>query len=149
MVAAGMTPRRSSSPRRSNSAEFLRLDDVGTVAAGKSADFLVLDANPLDDITNTRKIAPRLPARRGRRSRRHQDAHERPRHELESVVHPSLASGSIDGSALIRPPNTGPWVAAMQTRAVPAAWDGSRDSMVRNAPGAELALNVVVICSLG
>jgi imidazolonepropionase-like amidohydrolase len=27
------------------------------VAAGKSADFLVLDANPLDDITNTRRIA--------------------------------------------------------------------------------------------
>jgi imidazolonepropionase-like amidohydrolase len=27
------------------------------VAAGKSADFVVLDANPLDDITNTRKIA--------------------------------------------------------------------------------------------
>jgi imidazolonepropionase-like amidohydrolase len=25
--------------------------------AGKSADFIVLDANPLDDITNTRKIA--------------------------------------------------------------------------------------------
>jgi len=27
------------------------------VAAGKSADFVVLDANPLDDITNTRKIS--------------------------------------------------------------------------------------------
>jgi imidazolonepropionase-like amidohydrolase len=27
------------------------------MASGKSADFLVLDANPLDDITNTRKIA--------------------------------------------------------------------------------------------
>jgi len=27
------------------------------VAVGKSADFVVLDANPLDDITNTRKIS--------------------------------------------------------------------------------------------
>jgi imidazolonepropionase-like amidohydrolase len=31
--------------------------DAGTLQAGKSADFIVLDANPLDDITNTRRIA--------------------------------------------------------------------------------------------
>jgi imidazolonepropionase-like amidohydrolase len=36
---------------------LLRLDDLGTIAPGKSADFIVLDANPLDDITNTRKIS--------------------------------------------------------------------------------------------
>jgi imidazolonepropionase-like amidohydrolase len=29
---------------------------VGTVATGGSADFLVLDADPLADITNTRRI---------------------------------------------------------------------------------------------
>jgi imidazolonepropionase-like amidohydrolase len=34
----------------------MQLDDRGTLAAGKVADFLVLDANPLDDITNTRRI---------------------------------------------------------------------------------------------
>jgi len=39
------------------SAEFLRLRDRGILAAGKSADFLVLNADPLSDIANTRKIA--------------------------------------------------------------------------------------------
>ena len=33
------------------------MTDSGTIEAGKSADLLVLDANPLDDITNTRKIS--------------------------------------------------------------------------------------------
>jgi imidazolonepropionase-like amidohydrolase len=32
-------------------------NDMGTLTAGKTASFLVLDANPLDDITNTRRIA--------------------------------------------------------------------------------------------
>ncbi len=56
MVAAGMTPSDVIVASTKNSAEFLRLDDAGTIAAGKRADFLVLDANPIDDITNTRKI---------------------------------------------------------------------------------------------
>ena len=48
----------------------MRMTDAGTVAAGKSADFLVLDANPLDDITNTRRISERLLLRgNGGRSR--------------------------------------------------------------------------------
>jgi imidazolonepropionase-like amidohydrolase len=57
MVAAGMTPAQVITASTSAAAEFLGLDDLGTVASGKSADFIVLDANPLDDITNTRRIA--------------------------------------------------------------------------------------------
>ncbi|OFW35705.1 MAG: hypothetical protein A3J28_18325 [Acidobacteria bacterium RIFCSPLOWO2_12_FULL_60_22] len=57
MVAAGMTPAQVITAATRNSADLLQLTDVGTVQAGKSADFIVLDANPLDDITNTRRIA--------------------------------------------------------------------------------------------
>ena len=57
MVAAGMTPAAAVVAATRTSAEILGLDDLGMVAPGKSADFVVLDANPLDDITNTRRIA--------------------------------------------------------------------------------------------
>ena len=57
MVAAGMSPADVLVAATGNAAAVLGLDDAGTIAAGKSADFVVLTANPLDDITNTRRIA--------------------------------------------------------------------------------------------
>jgi imidazolonepropionase-like amidohydrolase len=57
MVAAGMTPAHVIVAATRTTAEIVGLDDLGMVAAEKSADFVVLDANPLDDITNSRKIS--------------------------------------------------------------------------------------------
>jgi imidazolonepropionase-like amidohydrolase len=57
MVVAGMTPAQVIVASTKNAAEFLRIADGGTLEAGKSADLLVLDANPLDDIKNTRRIS--------------------------------------------------------------------------------------------
>jgi len=57
MVVAGMTPAQVITAATRNAAQVLNLTDLGTVAVGKSADFLVLDANPLENITNTRKIS--------------------------------------------------------------------------------------------
>jgi imidazolonepropionase-like amidohydrolase len=57
MVVAGLTPMQVIMAATKNAAEFLKVADAGTLEAGKSADLLVLDANPLDNITNTRKIS--------------------------------------------------------------------------------------------
>jgi imidazolonepropionase-like amidohydrolase len=56
MVVAGMTPMQVIVASTSRAAEFLRLTNQGALQQGKSADFIVLDDNPLDNITNTRRI---------------------------------------------------------------------------------------------
>ena len=57
MVAAGITPMQVIVAATRNGAELLRMTDGGTIATGKSADLLVLDGNPAEDITHTRRIS--------------------------------------------------------------------------------------------
>jgi imidazolonepropionase-like amidohydrolase len=56
-VQFGLTPSQAIVAATQRPAELLGIRDVGTLAVGKSADFIVLDANPLDDIHNTRQIS--------------------------------------------------------------------------------------------
>lgn len=56
MVQAGMTPMQVLTAATGGSARVSRLNQLGTLEVGKAADLLVLDANPLDNIRNTRQI---------------------------------------------------------------------------------------------
>ena len=56
LAKAGMTPSEVIVASTRLAAETLRLERLGTVAVNKSADFVVLNANPLENIANTRKI---------------------------------------------------------------------------------------------
>jgi imidazolonepropionase-like amidohydrolase len=56
MVQAGLTPQQALIAATSKAAEILGSSDVGVVAPGKRADFVVLTANPLENIRHTRAI---------------------------------------------------------------------------------------------
>ncbi|MEV8346008.1 amidohydrolase family protein [Streptomyces niveus] len=56
LVAAGLTPAEALRTATRDAARALGLPAVGTVARGQAADLLVLDADPLRDIRNTRRI---------------------------------------------------------------------------------------------
>lgn len=79
----GMTPGEAIASATIEAARFVGVEErLGTLEEGKSADFIVLEANPLDDITHTRKIADVY--LRGRRVERTQMA-ERWRAECAAV----------------------------------------------------------------
>lgn len=57
-VKAGLTPMQALQTATKNAADYLgKLDSMGTVEKGKLADLVLLDANPLEAISNTEKIS--------------------------------------------------------------------------------------------
>ena len=57
LVAAGLTPLQAIHAGTGGAAQILGADnELGTIAAGKWADLVFLDASPLSDIRNTRRI---------------------------------------------------------------------------------------------
>ena len=59
MVKAGMTPMQTLVAATGNAAKVMQIDnEVGTLQPGKRADFVVLNADPLADIKNTRRSNP-------------------------------------------------------------------------------------------
>ena len=56
MVAGGLTPAEAIVAATSAPAAALGFDETGMITAGKSADFIVLNADPLEDIANVKQI---------------------------------------------------------------------------------------------
>ena len=56
MVEAGMSAMQVIQAATSNAAEYLGLENLGAIKKGNWADLLILDANPLENISNTQKL---------------------------------------------------------------------------------------------
>ena len=57
LIAAGLTPYEALETGTRNVAEYFETDEFGTIAEGKSADLILLDANPLEDVGNVERRA--------------------------------------------------------------------------------------------
>ncbi|MDQ2656762.1 MAG: amidohydrolase family protein, partial [Bacteroidota bacterium] len=57
MADAGLAPMQILVSATKNAAEYMGLKDLGTLSRGHWADFLILDSDPLADITNTRTFS--------------------------------------------------------------------------------------------
>lgn len=57
LVDAGLTPYQALRTGTVNVASYLNLPDAGTIRPGAVADLILVDGNPLTDITNTKKIS--------------------------------------------------------------------------------------------
>jgi hypothetical protein len=58
LVRAGLSPLEALQSATVRPAEYFSLlDEMGTIDVGKKADMVLLDANPLDDISNTKRIS--------------------------------------------------------------------------------------------
>jgi imidazolonepropionase-like amidohydrolase len=57
LVDSGLTPYQALRTGTVNVAKYLNLADAGTIKAGAVADLLLMDGNPLTDITNSKKVA--------------------------------------------------------------------------------------------
>jgi imidazolonepropionase-like amidohydrolase len=57
MAEAGLTPMQIIVSATKNAAQYLGLDDLGTLSTGHWGDFIILDSDPLRDIKNIRKIS--------------------------------------------------------------------------------------------
>jgi imidazolonepropionase-like amidohydrolase len=56
-VQLGMSPAEAIIAATSRPAQLMGVSDLGTLKSGQRASFIVLDANPLENIRNTRKIS--------------------------------------------------------------------------------------------
>ncbi len=56
LVHAGLTPYQALRTGTVNVATYLKLPDAGTIKPGNVADLILIDGNPLTDVTNTKKV---------------------------------------------------------------------------------------------